>query len=324
MAVSSKDQLKLFTALLRVRHAELQLAERYKDQEMRTPTHFGVGQEAVAVGVCEHLRPSDAAYSHHRCHNHFLAKGGAVYRLAAELFGRKTGCSGGKGGSVHLTDRSCGFIASSAILGEAMAAATGSALHFKRAGTHHIATAFFGDAVAEEGAFYECLGYAGLNKLPVLYVCENNGYATESPMNIRQPEGASIGARVKSFSIEYACVDGNDVQAVAAAAKQAVTHIRTHSEPFFLECETYRWLEHVGPHFDHVLERTYRTKDELDGWMAKCPVNRERARLLASGTFSAEDLDAAEQDIITSVAAEIARAYEDPWPDTSALFENIQ
>lgn len=324
--VTSEDHdtlLRLHGELLRVRHAELALAERYKQQEMRTPTHFGVGQEAVAVGVCAALETTDVAYSHHRSHNHFLAKGGSVYRLAAELFGRETGCSRGRGGSVHLTDLSCGFVASSAILGEAMSAATGSALAFKLGGEKRIATAFFGDAVAEEGAFYECLSYSALKKLPVLYVCENNGYATESPLSIRQPEGADISARVASFGIKTIKADGNDVLAVLAAAREAVAHLRTEGTPVFLECATYRWLEHVGPFFDHELNRTYRTEEEVTRWQEKCPVIKNRAVILEAGAADEATLDAMQADVQAAILADIEKAYGDPWPDPQQLFDNI-
>ncbi|MBO6504620.1 MAG: thiamine pyrophosphate-dependent dehydrogenase E1 component subunit alpha [Kordiimonadaceae bacterium] len=315
--------LRLHEELLRVRHAELALAERYKQQEMRTPTHFGVGQEAVAVGVCAALEKTDVAYSHHRSHNHFLAKGGSVYRLAAELFGRETGCSRGRGGSVHLTDLSCGFVASSAILGEAMSAATGSALAFRLGNEKRIATAFFGDAVAEEGAFYECLSYAALKKLPVLYVCENNGYATESPLSIRQPAGADISGRVASFGVRTIKAEGNDVLAVLTAAREAVAYLRTEGTPVFLECATYRWLEHVGPFYDHELGRTYRTEQEVAGWQDKCPVIKSRAAILEAGAADEATLDKMQTDIQAVIQADIEKAYGDPWPDPQQLFDNI-
>jgi len=283
-------QIRLHRELVRLRRAELTLAERYKRQEMRTPTHFGVGQEAVPVGVCAALRADDAAYCHHRSHNHFLAKGGSVHRLAAELFGRTTGCSGGRGGSVHLTDRACGF---------------------------------FGDAVAEEGAFYECLGYAALKHLPVLFVCENNGYATESPLAIRQPAGASIAGRVAAFGIPTRLLDGNDVAAVARSAAEVVAGMRASPGPAFLECSTYRWLEHVGPFFDHELQRSYRTREELESWMARCPVQRSAARLVAGGLASPEQLAAWDAEIQAGIDAAIERAFQDPWPDPATLLDGV-
>jgi pyruvate dehydrogenase E1 component alpha subunit len=271
------------------------------------------------VGVCAALRNDDAAYSHHRSHNHFLAKGGSVHRLAAELFGRSTGCSGGRGGSVHLTDRSCGFIASSAILGECVAAATGSALSFAMDRSDRVAVAFFGDAVAEEGAFYECLGYAALKRLPMLFVCENNGYATESPLAIRQPEGVSISGRVEAFGIPTRTLDGNDVLAVCRTAADVVAGLRRGGGPAFLECMTYRWLEHVGPFFDHELQRTYRSRGEVEGWMARCPVKRSAEGLMERGFATPAELAAWEAGIQAGIDADIERAFNDPWPDPRTL-----
>lgn len=316
-------RIHLHKELIRVRYAETSLAERYKLQQMRTPTHFGLGQEAVAVGVCAALRKTDVAYSHHRSHNHFLAKGGSVYRLAAELFGRVTGCSRGRGGSVHLTDLDNGFIVSSAILAEAIAAATGSALSFSMDRNDRIAVAFFGDAAAEEGAFYECLSYAALKHLPVLFVCENNGYATESPLSIRQPSGASISKRVEAFGMATRNLDGNDVMQVYQATLATVQNMRLNSGPHFMECLTYRWLEHVGPYFDHELDRTYRTKCEVEAWMKRCPVKRSAEALVADGVARNEDLVQWEQEIQKSIAADIEKAFQDPWPDVETLLDNV-
>lgn len=320
---NEERQIHMHKQLLRIRSAETSLAERYKQQEMRTPTHFGVGQEAIPVGVCAALRPDDVAYSHHRSHNHYLAKGGSVYRLAAELFGRKTGCSGGRGGSVHLTDLASGFIASSAILAEAVAAATGSALSFAMDRSERISTVFFGDAVAEEGAFYECLSYATLKKLPILYICENNRYATESPLAIRQPEQVTIAARVAAFKIPTREVDGNDVRAVYEAAAGLVTAMRQRPGPAFMECETYRWLEHVGPHYDHKFDRSYRSKEELEEWQQKCPVKRSREYLLATHLASEQELTTWQAEIQAGIDADIERAYQDPWPEVDTLMDHV-
>lgn len=319
----AKTRRHLHRELLRVRETELALATWYKKQEMRTPTHFGVGQEAVAVGVCAALRRSDVAYSHHRSHNHFLAKGGSVYRLAAELFGRETGCSRGRGGSVHLTDLSCGFVASSAILAESVAAATGSALAFAMRREDRLSVAFFGDAVAEEGAFYECLSYAALKQLPVLFVCENNGYATESPLSGRQPAGVSISGRVASFGIRTLEVDGNDVVAVHEAARKAVHNMRAKRAPLFIECTTYRWLEHVGPFFDHELNREYRSEAELNAWKEKCPVKRSAERLMNEGLATPDELASWAAEVRSSIATDIERAYGDPWPVPQTLLDNV-
>ena len=317
------DQIRLHKNLLRVRCAEEILAERYKQQEMRTPTHFGIGQEAVAVGVCEALRKEDVLYSHHRCHTHYLAKGGSLLGLAAELYGRANGCSRGRGGSVHLNDPDAGVLATAAILGGTVAAAVGSALAFAMDSARRVAVCFFGDAVMEEGIIYECLNFAALRKLPVLFVCENNGYSTESPSSVRQPAGTELCERVRAFTVRAEKIDGNDVFAVHAAALKAAADCRAGTGPVFLECLTYRWREHVGPCFDYELGRTYRTKEEIERWMAKCPLRRSSAALLASGIATTSNLEQWRSEIEQLIRQTVEEARQSPWPAPQSLLENV-
>lgn len=322
ISLPAETEIGLYRQLIRVRHAEETLAALYKEKEMRTPTHFGVGQEAVAVGVCAALRNDDVVYTHHRSHTHYLAKGGSLLGLVAELYGREGGCSRGRGGSVHLTDRSVGMLGSSPILGEGIALAVGSALAFRMDGQSRVATSFFGEGTFDEGIVYECLNYASVNELPTLLVCENNFYATESPMEGRQPVGTDLCERVASFKIKAEHIDGNDVVAVFDAAARAVAHIRSGKGPYFIECETYRWLEHVGPMFDHELGRSYRTKEEVEAWMQRCPVRRGAARLLARKIATQPQLDQWMAETRAELTKVVAQAKASPWPDSSALFEN--
>jgi TPP-dependent pyruvate/acetoin dehydrogenase alpha subunit len=316
-------RLELHRQLLRVRHGEHLLARLYKDQEMRTPTHFGLGQEAVAVGVCSALNSDDVVYSHHRCHNHYLAKGGDFEALAAELYGRESGCAAGRGGSVHLTARDVGFIVSSAILGETVAVATGSALAFKMDDQPRVAVSFFGEAACEEGVFYESINYAAVHALPILYVCENNLYSTESPLAVRQPAGTDLCERVRAFKIASERVDGNDVLAVHEATARRLAELRAGRGPVFLECMTYRWLEHVGPNFDHELGRTYRTEAELREWIERCPVKRSAAALTADGVASEAELERLDAEILAETEAAAKRARQAPFPPAGQLFENV-
>ncbi len=323
LALPAQTEVALYRSLFRIRYAEETLAELYKEKEMRTPTHFGVGQEAVAVGVCEALRKDDVAYSHHRCHTHYLAKGGSLLGLVAELYGREGGCSRGRGGSVHLTDRSVGFIGSSPILGQALALATGSALAFRMDGVPRVAVGFFGEAVMEEGVAYEAMNYASVNRLPVLYVCENNFYSTESPASMRQPAGTELCERVRAFKIPARRIDGNDVVAVFHAAQEAVAGIRDGKGPLFIECETYRLREHVGPMYDHELGRTYRTKEEVEAWKKRCPVVRAEQRLLAKKIASSAQIEAWQAEARDEFAEVLAKAKASPWPDPATLFDNV-
>lgn len=320
---SPHDQLllRLHQNLLGVRLAEELLAGRYREQEMRTPAHFGTGQEAVAVGVCDALRKEDLVFSHHRCHNHYLAKGGSVYRLAAELYGRADGCSGGRGGSVHLTAPEYGMIATSAILGEMSGVAVGAALALQMDKKDQVAVTFFGEGAMDEGAFYEALNYASIKRLPVLFVCENNLYATESPLSIRQAEGTDLCERVRAFKVEAHRIDGNDVLKVYQEAENAVEQLRRGNGPIFLECMTYRWREHVGPHFDHELKRTYRSKDEVEFWIAHCPLKRSEQRLVDLSISTRDELEAMSADMRAKIDETIERARQAPWPDVSTLLD---
>ena len=281
---------RLLRDMVRIRRVEETLAELYPAGEMRTPTHFSIGQEAVAVGVCGALRRDDVVYSGHRCHAHYLAKGGDLHGMVAELYGRETGCARGRGGSVHLNDPDVGVIASSAILGQTMAVAVGTALAFTMDGRDQLAVTFFGDGTVEEGIFHETLNFAVMRQAPVLFVCENNGFSTHTRLEVRQPASVSIHARAASYGMPSRLVDGNDVFAVHAAAREAVAHARGGAGPFFLECTTYRWREHVGPQWDY--DKGYRTKAEVDAWIARCPIRRASERLLSEGVSTPERIAA--------------------------------
>lgn len=300
--------LRLHREMLRIRLAELALAREYKGQQMKTPTHFAVGQEASAVGVCNALAKDDVVFSHHRAHHHYLARGGSLRALAAELYGREGGCSKGRGGSVHLTARDVGFIASTAILGQCIALAAGAALAFKLDKAKRVAVAFFGEGAGDEGVTWETFNYASLHKLPVLFVCENNIYATET----RQPETIDLCRRAAAFGLAVERVDGNDVMAVHEAATRLIARARDGGGPAFLECMTYRWLEHVGPNFDHVSGRTYRTEEELREWAKKDPIEISARGLM--DTVLLYKLQEMVEPIEREVEAEIAAARESPFP----------
>lgn len=310
--ISRDLSLKLLRDMKRIRRTEETLADLYKDQEMRTPTHFSIGQEAVAVGVCSALDREDVVYSGHRCHAHYLAKGGDLAAMVAELYGKETGCARGRGGSVHLNDPSVGMVASSAILGQTIAVAVGSSLAFKIDGVDRVAVCFFGDGAIEEGIFHESLNFAVVKKLPVLFVCENNGYSTHTPLEVRQPPGIGISQRALSYGAPSKLVDGNDVFAVYEAAREAVEVARGGEGPFFLECTTYRWREHVGPLWDY--DKGYRTKEEVDRWLARCPIKRATERLLSAGVLSEADVAAMERELQAEVDRGVAVAKAAPFP----------
>jgi TPP-dependent pyruvate/acetoin dehydrogenase alpha subunit len=314
------DQLiDLLRRMMRIRCLEETLADRYKEQEMQTPTHFSIGQEAPAVGVCAALDQHDVVYSGHRCHAHYLAKGGPLLGLVGELYGKEIGCARGRGGSVHLNDVRSGMIASSAILGQTIAVAVGSAWAFSQDRSRRIAVAFFGDGAVEEGIFHESLNFAAVRKVPVLFVCENNLYSTHSPLSVRQPAGIQIFERARSYTIPSAQVDGNDVVSVSEAAAKAVHSCRSGRGPYFLECLTYRWREHVGPLWDY--DAGYRTKAEVEQWMARCPIKRLSERLLAQGVCTEETLRVLRQEIQDEVDHAVSVAKASPFPSVEHLLE---
>ena len=317
MGTPSELERSLLRDMIRIRTVEQTIADLYPEGEMRTPTHFSIGQEAVAVGVSAALRRDDVVYSGHRCHAHYLAKGGDLLGMVAELHGRETGCARGRGGSVHLNDPDAGVVASSAILGQTMATAVGSALAFAMDRLDRVAGTFFGDGTVEEGIFHESLNFAVVKRLPVLFVCENNGYSTHTRLEVRQPVSVPIHARAGSYGMPSARVDGNDVFAVFAAAREAVERLRRGEGPSFLECMTYRWREHVGPLWDY--DKGYRTKAEVDEWIARCPIKRATERLVAEGLCSMEEVERVERDCRDEVNRAVAAAKAAPFPAVEDL-----
>jgi TPP-dependent pyruvate/acetoin dehydrogenase alpha subunit len=313
------DAPRMLRDMMRIRTAEETLADLYKEQEMRTPTHFSIGQEGVAVGVCSALERDDVVYSGHRCHAHYLAKGGALGPMIAELYGKQTGTAHGRGGSVHLSAPEVGFIASSAILGQTMAVATGSAWAFTMDGSRRVAVCFFGDGAIEEGIFHETLNFASLKRLPVIFVCENNGYSTHTRLDVRQPSGITIWERGRGYQMASRFADGNDVCAVRRAAKEAVAWVRSGSGPYFLEFRTYRWREHVGPNWDY--EAGYRTKAEVDAWIERCPIKAATASVVAAGMCTVDEIEQWRQDIQREVDAAVHAAKAAPFPSVEHLMD---
>jgi pyruvate dehydrogenase E1 component alpha subunit len=199
----------------------------------------------------------------------------------------------------------------------------GSALAFKMDASDRVAVTFFGEGAMDEGSFYESANYASLKRLPVLFVCENNLYATESPLQLRQPAGTDLCERVSAFKIDAQRINGNDVHEVYHAAESALENLRAGAGPFFLECMTYRWREHVGPYFDHELDRTYRPREEVEAWMERCPLKRSGERLRRLRIATPIELEAWYQAMKTDVEREIERARTAAWPEVSTLFDHV-
>ena len=261
---------KLFESMLRIRLVEESIADKYSEQKMRCPTHLSIGQEAIAVGVCANLTSQDQVLSTHRAHAHYLAKGGCLNSMMAEIYGKASGCSKGMGVSMHLIDTSVGFMGSTATVGNTIPVAVGLALEKKLTRKKSIACVFFGDGATEEGAFYESVNFAIIHSLPILFICENNLYSVYSGLEVRQPVDRKIHKMVRAMGISAQHGNGNDVEEVARKVKHAKTIILKSGGPQFLEFDTYRWREHCGPNFDNNIG--YREESEFLKWKKKDPL----------------------------------------------------
>lgn len=285
--ISKELKKKFLRGMLRLRLVEERLSAIYHDaDEIKTPMHLYTGQEASAVGVCAALRPGDIVSPSHRSHGWYLAKGGDLNAMMAELMGKEAGCSGGWGGSMHLLDVSAGVMGSSSILAATVPHAVGAALAFTMKGEDRVAIAPAGDAAVEEGVFHESMNWAALKKLPVVFVCENNLYSTTTPLGQRQP-GVDIYRRAEFYGMPGVRCDGNSVEDVYTKALEAVNRARQSEGPSFIEIMTYRWRGHVGPYYDW--DAGYRTQQEVEERMKQCPIKALAMEFESSLVQSLED-----------------------------------
>lgn len=302
--IAQREQmLRLHREMLRIRLVEEAIADRYAEQEMRCPVHLSIGQEAVAVGVCQALRQTDRVFSTHRCHAHYLAKGGDLKAMLAEIYGKAAGCIGGRGGSMHLMDPAKGMISSVPIVASSIPLAAGAALSDQLDGNDTVSVAFIGDASVEEGVFHETANFASLRKLPVLFVCENNLYSVYTPLRQRQPDRV-LADVICAHRVRAVTVDGNNVAAVRRATEEAVNYARAKDGPSFLVFDTYRWREHCGPSYDNNLG--YRAEEEYEEWKVRCPIELHRRQLRSLHLLS----DGEEQELIGELKREIDAAFE--------------
>jgi pyruvate dehydrogenase E1 component alpha subunit len=317
----NSDKLKkLYTDMLRIRRIEEAVAERYPQKKMRCPVHLSIGQEAVPVGIGAHLTTQDKVYSTHRCHAHYLAKGGNLNAMIAELYGKVSGCCKGKGGSMHLVDRNVGMMGSSALVAASIPLAVGSALATQFEKKSNVVIAYFGDGATEEGLFYESLNFAALKKLPIIFACENNFYATYSHQSARQAD-TLIYKRAQAFGIPSLQVEGNHVLSVVDKANAAIQRARQGEGPTLIEFITYRFRDHVGPDYDHHIG--YRTKAEVEFWESKCPIRHAEEILIAGGYLTSSEKDSIERKILEEIELAFAFAEQSPFPEPEEIFRDI-
>lgn len=305
----------LYRSMLRVRRIEEAIVERYGAQEMRCPIHLSIGQEAVASGICAALRPEDSVFSGHRAHAHYLAKGGSLPGMIAEIYGRATGCSAGVGGSMHIIDLEAGFLGAVPIVGATVPLAVGAAWAARLRGEDRVVVVFFGDGTFEEGVVHESINFAVLHRLPVLFVCENNLYACYSRLSDRQPD-RPIHMVAAAHGCQTYAIDGNDVRVVYQTAQAAVASLRGGSTPVFMECATYRWLEHCGHLQDDGLG--YRPAGELARWEATCPLRRLETELATDPGFRTY-ATRIEAEIAAEITNAFAAALSAPLPNPADL-----
>ncbi len=309
----------LLRMMLLIRAVEERIGELVSAGEIKTPCHLSIGQEAIAAGVCAALGRQDTVWGGHRSHGHYLAKGGDLNAMMAEIFGKATGCSKGRGGSMHLIAPAQGLYGTVPLVGATVPLAVGAGLASKLRHEPHVAVAFFGDGATEEGHFHESLNLAALYRLPVLFVCENNFYSTHMALSERRLKDNIVQAAEPS-GMPGLRLDGNDVLAVFDGAVQAVTRARAGEGPSLLECRTYRWRGHVGPAWDIAVGEHRRR--ELDEWLPKDPIMRLKRRLVDEGV-SAQKLDAMAPVIRDEVEAAVAFARLSPSPDESDLLRHV-
>lgn len=309
----------LYRAMLLIRLTEERIATLIEAKEIKTPCHLCIGQEAIAAGVCTALERLDSVWGGHRSHGHYLAKGGDLRALLAEILGKGTGCSKGRGGSMHLIDMAVGVMGTVPLVGATIPIAVGAALASKLRRDGRVAVAFFGDGATEEGHFHESLNLASLYRLPVLFVCENNFYSTHMPLADRRPKD-NIVQSADLHGMPGLRVDGNDAMAVYESARDAVKRARGGQGPTLLECRTYRWRGHVGAAWD--LDVGEQRRRELEEWLPRDPIPRLRRRIAGAGG-SLDSLDLIEQEIRADIEEAAQFALDSPCPDPSELHQHV-
>lgn len=305
---------RLYRRMRLIRHLEEEIARVYPTDKIKSPVHLSIGQEFIAVGVCDVLKPDDRVSITYRGHAAYVAKGGDLGAMVAEMYGKRTGCAKGRGGSMHLVDMDAGVLGASAVVGTNIPVAVGFALAAKRKRTGQVIVCFLGDGATEEGCFAESLNFAALHTLPILFVCENNGYAIHEPLSKRWATDRLV-ERVATYGIPAERITDGSLATVRARAADAVAAMRAGAGPAFLEVLCYRWQEHVGPNRDY--DQGYRSADELAPWEADDQVARLADRI--EPALRAR-IDAGIQ---SEVAEAFAFAEASPFPDPEELYEHV-
>jgi TPP-dependent pyruvate/acetoin dehydrogenase alpha subunit len=313
------DNERFYRSLYKIRRVEEEIVRIYPTDKIKSPVHLSIGQEAVSVGVCEALTPSDVVFGTYRSHALYLAKGGDMNRMIAELYGKVTGCAKGKGGSMHLIDTEHGVMGTSAMVGTTIPEAVGYAYALKvrgeSSGANSIVASFFGDGAVDEGVFYESLNFAKLKEVPIIFICENNRYSIHSHQKLRQPSD-NICERVRSFGIPAERIEGNDVLRIYEKVSEAVEQVRSdHQGPKFFECMTYRWKEHVGPGDD--FDFGFRDREEAEPWFQSDQVQR------LGGMLDGPTRQVIERSVDDEIIEAFRFAEQSEFPNPQELYTDV-
>ena len=311
----------MYRIALRIRLVEQKIASEYSQAAMRCPVHLSIGQEIVSAIVGLNQEITDTAISTHRAHAHYLAKGGDLYRLIAEIYGKVTGCSKGRGGSMHLIDLSVGFLGSSAIVGNSIPVGVGSGFAHRLENTNSLSFVFLGDGATEEGAFYESINFVAVRDLPVIFICENNLYSVYTDLGPRQPLGRNISEMVTSMGIQAHKIDVSDPIAAYQKINELICVSRNTGKPLFIEFQTYRWLEHCGPNDDDGLG--YRPIGELQSWREKDPLNKLHSLLESEYNVNPEELAVIGREILNEIEVVFERVRDDRFPSIEECMSDV-
>jgi len=304
-----------------IRNTEEKIAEKYKEGLMRCPVHLSSGQEMPSAIISQIVKKKDFCIGSHRSHAQFLAKGGSINKMLAEIYGKETGCSSGKGGSMHLIDLNVNFMGSSAIVGNSIPIGVGLGFSNKLKSDKKLTLIFFGDGAVEEGVFYESVNFAVLKKLPTIFICENNYYSVYSPLKVRQPENRKIHKMVKGLGLKSYYFDMNDIFQTYKDLQKIFKHTRESSEPVFLEFSTYRWREHCGPNFDDELN--YRPLRERRFFFKKNHLYNLKKLLINKLNIPKKLIIQADKKIDKRIDRAFIYAKKSKFPNVSSAFKGV-
>lgn len=315
--IKKERLLDIYSRMIRIRKFEEKAKTFYEEASVKGSLHLYIGQEAIAATVCSLLSDSDYITSTHRGHGHIIAKGADLNRAMAELMGKETGLCKGRGGSMHIADMSVGILGANGIVGGGIPIAIGGGLAAKYKKTNQVSVSFFGDGASNEGTFHESLNLASLWKLPVIFVCENNGFGLSVP-TWQSTSVKDIADRGAGYNMPGIVVDGNDVFAIYEAMEKAIKRAKAGEGPTLLECKTYRWMGHwLGD------PQPYRTREETAAWIIKCPIKRLKRYITEKNIASDQELNRIEENAIEAIEEAAKFAFSSAFPDPDTLLENV-